>query len=322
MKINNLLSLITICSLAIACNKSSDSAGVPLTDEELLAKGARVNVENRMAPNQYEVTLASSTYEEKQKLYSDYYALNSGIGCTKSADGKLTDEYSKNPKVIDSALKIGDVFTEHNVSSTISNAFDSETTYVISNIADKKITYNYNINFSYNLFEGITYDIDSFFISKPHATRTYDNLEVDYKSKYNYSQKGLALMKSFEDKNNENNYYWSCWIKDSSDYKTTISLIKYEMNGKRIPALLEEASYKGKLTCEKRTYSDETNSSKVLKTVELENGETTRKSVRSRMVKSPYLVSCDGEELYRQTIIKSNGKIIDTYSNKTQAPVR
>lgn len=322
MKINNLLSLITICSLAIACNKSSDSTGVQLTDEEVVAKGTRIDIASRVAPNQYEVTLTSSSYEEQQKLKADFYALNEGIGCTKSAEGKITNEYNKNPKVIDSSLKIDDVFTDHNVSSGISNAFDSESTYVVSKIAGKQVTYNSNINFSYNLLEGINYDIDSFFISKPHASRVYDNLDEDFKSKYNYSQKGLALIQSFKDKNNVNNYYWSCWIKDSSDFKNTVSLIKYEMNGKTIPAILEETSYNGKLTCEKRIYSDETSSSKVLKTIELEKGESSWKTISSRMVKSLYLVPCEGERLYRQSITKANGKIIDTYSEKLQAPVR
>lgn len=319
---NNLLSLITICSLAIACNKSSNSTGEQLTDEALVAEGVKVNIESRITPNAYETTLTSSTNEDKQKINADFYALNAGIGCNKSAEGKFTNDYSKNPKVIDSSLKIDDVFTEQTATSGISNAFDGQMTYAVSKIADKQVVYNLNFNFNYNLFEGINYDMDSFFSSKPHGTKIYDNLDEDYKIKYNYSQKGLALIESFKNKNTENNYYWTCWRKDSSDYKNTVSLIKYEMNGQKIPAILEESTSYGKLTCEKRTYSDETNASKVLKTIELEKGESTWKTIRSRVVKSLYLVLCEGQQLYHQSITKANGKTISAYSNKLQAPVR
>lgn len=323
MKINSLVSLLTICSLAIACNKSSDSTGVQQTDEEVLAQGARIDVESRIAPNKYETTLATTTYEEEKKVYSDFYAQNAGIGCSKTADGKISNEYNKNPKVVDSALSVGDEFTEQNVNSAITHASDNSTTYSVAKIEGEQVVYNLTLNYVYNLYEGINLDLNSFFNSKPHGTKTYDKLKENANSNFNFSQKGLALIESMKNKNTENEFYWSCWISENTSSKNSVSLVNYEMNGKKVPALLNESTSKGKLKCEKRTYStSETDNGKVLKTIELENGESSWKSISSRMVKSTYLVPCEGERLYSQSIIKANGKIVSTYSGKLMAPAR
>lgn len=68
MKIKNLLSLLVICTVVGACNKKSDSADKILTDEELLAKGANVDIESRLQPEKMDIILTAESYDEQKNF--------------------------------------------------------------------------------------------------------------------------------------------------------------------------------------------------------------------------------------------------------------
>lgn len=322
MKIKNLLSLLVICTVVGACNKKSDSNDKILTDEELLAKGANVDIESRLQPEKMDIILTAESYDEQKKLYSEFYAQNAGIGCAKNTEGIFLDEYKKNPSVVDKDLKIGDKFTIQDVNSSISDAYESSSTSTLVKIIDQQVVYNLIINNSSNIYEGSAFDIDSLFISKPHAVKTFDKLAEDGTTVYNFSKKGLDLIESMKNKNVINDSYWSCWVSEGKTSKSIVALINYEMNGKKIPAFLTEYTSAGKSKCEKRKSSTENEESKVLKTIEFENGEVVWKSIHSRMVKSNYLVPCAGERIFNQSITKINGKVVSAYASKTTAPTR
>lgn len=325
MKKQYFLFLVILSNLIISCNKNSDSSTAKaLTDEELLRKGVPVSFENRLLPNKYE-DIQMTSKDNETEIKNSYYKQNDGIGCKTDKDGKITNDYSNNPKVIDKSLKAGDIFTSQNLTSNINEAWDSSSTYTVSSITSKQIVFNVNYNFSNDLFNGNNWDMDKLFQSKPHGTSIYDIETQKEEYKFNFSAYGQNILQQLKSKNNDQSKYWSCWIVESNDHNYSTKLINYELNGKTITALLTESNSKGKMKCEEKKYDSDSDSKKdkTLKTYEFENGESNYKYITSRMVKSKGLVSCDGEELFRISIFKVDGKIIKHYASKAiEIPTR
>lgn len=323
MKKQYFIFLVILSNLIISCNKGSDSSNAKaLTDEEILKKGVPVSFENRLLPNKYEDIQTASSKDEYE-IRSSYYKQNDGIGCKIDKDGNFTNDYNNNPKVVEKSLKVGDIFTDQYLTSDITKAWDSSTSYAVSNISSKQINFNVMLNFSNDLFNGNNLDMDKLFQTRPHGTSVYDIETQKEDTKYTFSSYGESLVQQLKSKNKDLNKYWSCWIPESKDYSSSTKLISYELNGKKVSALLNEYSSKGKMKCDERYYDSSKEKSETLKSFEFENGETYHKRINSRMVKSRKLVPCEGEELFSTSTYKIDGKIIELYATKAnEIPTR
>lgn len=323
MKKQYFIFLVILSNLIVSCNKSSDSSTAKaLTDEEFLKKGVPVSFENRLLSNKYE-DIQTASNEKESDIKNSYFKQNDGIGCKVDKDGKFIDDYNNNPKVVDKSLKIGDVFTTEYLTSDVKRAWDSATTFTVSNITNKQLIFNVIFNFSSDLFNGNVWDMDKLFQNKPHATSLYDIETQKEDTKYTLSSYGQSFIQQYKSKNTEQDTYWSCWISDSKEYNSSTKLINYELNGKKVSALLYEHNSKGKMKCDERYYDSSKEKSETLKSFEFENGESYHKSINSRMVKSRKLVPCSGEELYSTSTYKIDGKTIEHYANKAnEIPTR
>lgn len=326
MKKNSFSACLLLLFVLSACNKSSDSGKIP-TESELFEKGISVDIEPRMAPYNFETILTSTDFQNEDEIYKNYYSENNGAGCFKDTDGKITNEHSKNSKVIDSSWLASDeeirssIYASDNTDKDIS---ESVTSTKISNRTDSSVIYNLNYTSIQNLLTNSKININSFFTAIPHVIITFNTESEQGTSKYNLTQ---SVIDSSKNNNNKEFKNWDCRADSSGKYTYTKSLINYNFNGKKIKALLIESKSLGKLKCEQvLSRSDETGADSkktILNTVEFDNGETSYQYIHSRSIKSKYLVPCEGEELYYKSYTKGNGKLLKFYSSKTiAAPVR
>lgn len=323
------LKTISICLVAIsffsACNKSSDS-GKALTEAEMFEKGISLDLEQRLTPDNYEISMSSSDYKDEENIRKNFYAENKGLGCSTDEKGNFVNKYSENPKIVEKDLRIGEEINEANVYVSNDDITETSTNWKLAQLTNNQVIYHLNYNYMKNLLTGISQDINSFFSTSPHASLTYSKENTDGKIQLNFSQKALDLIKQNEGKNAEFKY-WDCSVDSSGKHQTTTSLIQYNLNGKKVNALLRNYNSSGKMKCEQRltreTSKTTGSESSILNTVEFENGETSYKTIHSRAVKSKYLVACEGVELFYQSYTKGNGKLLKFNSSKIlSAPVR
>ncbi|MCB0368651.1 MAG: hypothetical protein KDD45_04185 [Bdellovibrionales bacterium] len=323
MYLKSFLSVTISALILTSCNKSSSNDGKTLTPEELIQNTYKIDVQERLKPNQYEVLLTDEDKNFQQEMNDKYYSINGGKGCkiTEYSDGSKYYSGSSD-KEIENNFNVGDEYLIQNVTSGIDGANESSWSIKLNHSTGKNVTYLFNmIKFSF-LDGKKQIDVKSFF-DIPNGTVDYSEKDPYGTYNWNYSDTGKQYLADEAQKKGNQNSYWNCRIKDGNNYKQITSLIKYEINGRKLMAKKIENIDTGKMECEERESNQENQEDKVLRTASFENGETSRTYIYSREVKSKYLLNCDGESLYYKSIDKVDGKPIDTYIEKlTSAPVR
>jgi hypothetical protein len=325
--------IISVITMSISCQRSQDEVK-PLGEKEQILNIVSIDAEQLLPPHKFEVVakVESNKYAELDKLQSKYIAQNNGLGCGENEVSKIVeDKFDKNPKVMDPALKVGDTFESHSVFSDSSSSGESQSTTTLTSIQGNKVVYGtvYSDVKSFRQNVNLSSDvIDSLFTGKPHKVTTHKDLSEQEDDVHNYTANYLETIKKLYPSLKDGSENWECRIEDSKEFSTIKSEIKYQIQGRFIPAMMEEYTTSGEIKCRKyqRTDSNSSDSSSELKeisSVTLGHGTKKNISISSKAAKSVYLAECRGRRLYNSNQLKFEDRVIEAYAERLEkVPLR